>query len=276
MLRGNAGTERRTQRTGYVVMAVVAAVAFVLVAAVAFVASSSTERARAAAGEANVAGSLADQDAGIVAVWSGLRVGWIYVYADGRVVLRHDSGRMVTDDGDIHYGIIQRHLSPVGMQLVRSGAVDFEELLFERVEHQPGFWSPMGQSLYRPDAYALCLVNTTPFPPPSQLLLDVPDILDDLTGTALEVLRDSTVQSFTDDFLDEDGTFAGLDGFHSAPGEGVECQALETDNGTVYTLIGNLRDFEVGDRVRVVGKVAEVSICQQGTTLEILNIRPAR
>lgn len=58
--------------------------------------------------------------------------------------------------------------------------------------------------------------------------------------------------------------------------EGVECQALETDNGTVYTLTGNLSDFEVGDRVRVVGKVAEVSICQQGTTLEILNIRPAR
>lgn len=58
--------------------------------------------------------------------------------------------------------------------------------------------------------------------------------------------------------------------------EGVECQALETDNGTVYTLTGNLRDFEVGDRVRVVGKVAEVSICQQGTTLEVLNIRPAR
>ena len=57
---------------------------------------------------------------------------------------------------------------------------------------------------------------------------------------------------------------------------GVECQALETDNGTVYTLTGNLRDFEVGDRVRVVGKVAEVSICQQGTTLEVLNIRSAR
>ena len=58
--------------------------------------------------------------------------------------------------------------------------------------------------------------------------------------------------------------------------EGVECQALETENGTVYTLTGNLRDFEVGDRVRVVGKVAEVSICQQGTTLEVLNIRPAK
>ena len=57
---------------------------------------------------------------------------------------------------------------------------------------------------------------------------------------------------------------------------GVECQALETDNGTVYTLTGNLRDFEVGDRVRVVGKVAEVSICQQGTTLQVLSIRPAK
>ena len=58
--------------------------------------------------------------------------------------------------------------------------------------------------------------------------------------------------------------------------EGVECQALETDDGEIFTLTGNLRDFEVGDRVRVVGKVAEVSICQQGTTLEVLNIRPAK
>jgi hypothetical protein len=57
---------------------------------------------------------------------------------------------------------------------------------------------------------------------------------------------------------------------------GVECQALETDGGQLFTLTGNLRGFETGDRVRVVGKVAEVSICQQGTTLEVLNIRPAR
>jgi len=58
--------------------------------------------------------------------------------------------------------------------------------------------------------------------------------------------------------------------------EGVECQALVTDSGKLYTLTGNLREFENGDRVRVVGKVAEVSICQQGTTLQVLNIRPAK
>ena len=145
-------------------------------------------------------------------------------------------GSFITDDGDIHYGIIQRHLSPVGMQLVRSGAVDFEELLFERVEHQPGFWSPMGQSLYRPDAYALCLVNTTPFPPPSQLLLDVPDILDDLTGTALEVLRDSTVifegeldslrrfQENVDEVKQGTECGIGVKGYDQVrPGDQIEC-----------------------------------------------------
>ena len=57
---------------------------------------------------------------------------------------------------------------------------------------------------------------------------------------------------------------------------GVECQALETESGQIYTLTGNLRGFETGDTVRVVGKVAEVSICQQGTTLEVLNIRAAK
>jgi hypothetical protein len=44
------------------------------------------------------------------------------------------------------------------------------------------------------------------------------------------VLRDGVVQSFTDDFLDEDGTFLGLDGFHSAPGEGVECLVLDPEH----------------------------------------------
>lgn len=58
--------------------------------------------------------------------------------------------------------------------------------------------------------------------------------------------------------------------------EGVECQALRGDDGELYTLTGDLSGFEEGDRVRVRGTIAEVSICQQGTTLQILNIRPAR
>lgn len=55
--------------------------------------------------------------------------------------------------------------------------------------------------------------------------------------------------------------------------EGVECQALRGDDGILYTLAGKLEGFQVGDRVRVQGTVAEMSICQQGTTLDVKKIQ---
>jgi TolB-like protein len=55
--------------------------------------------------------------------------------------------------------------------------------------------------------------------------------------------------------------------------EGVECQAFRSKNGKLYTLSGNLRGFKAGDRVRVTGRVAEVSTCMQGTTLSVESIR---
>ena len=58
--------------------------------------------------------------------------------------------------------------------------------------------------------------------------------------------------------------------------EGVECQALRGDDGHLYTLAGDLSGFSTGDRVRVKGRVAEVSICQQGTTIEVRRIRESR
>jgi len=58
--------------------------------------------------------------------------------------------------------------------------------------------------------------------------------------------------------------------------EGVECQAMRSRNGILYTLSGNLRGFKAGDRVRVVGRVAEMSTCMQGTTLALESIRRAR
>ena len=52
--------------------------------------------------------------------------------------------------------------------------------------------------------------------------------------------------------------------------EGVECPAMRGDDGTLYTLgPADLVRGEVGDRVRVVGRVAEASICMQGTTLVV-------
>jgi hypothetical protein len=55
--------------------------------------------------------------------------------------------------------------------------------------------------------------------------------------------------------------------------EGVECQALREDKtNKLYTLSGNLKSFKTGDHVKVGGSIAEISICQQGTTINVSSI----
>jgi hypothetical protein len=53
---------------------------------------------------------------------------------------------------------------------------------------------------------------------------------------------------------------------------GVECPAMRADNGSVYTLLGDLKGFKVGDRVIVEGTPVEISFCMQGTTLKVTQI----
>jgi Protein of unknown function (DUF5818) len=54
--------------------------------------------------------------------------------------------------------------------------------------------------------------------------------------------------------------------------EGVECQALRAESGELFTLIGDLKGFQTGLRVRVSGEVLPLSKCQQGTTLRVAEI----
>lgn len=51
--------------------------------------------------------------------------------------------------------------------------------------------------------------------------------------------------------------------------EGVECQALRTADNELYTLVGDLQGFQVGDEVYVSGTIAEFSFCMQGTTISV-------
>jgi Protein of unknown function (DUF5818) len=51
--------------------------------------------------------------------------------------------------------------------------------------------------------------------------------------------------------------------------EGIECQALRTDTGELYTLVGNLGGFTIGDQVYVAGTLAAVSFCMQGMTIVV-------
>ncbi len=56
--------------------------------------------------------------------------------------------------------------------------------------------------------------------------------------------------------------------------EGVTCPAMRSDDDTLYTLIGHddLDDLEPGDRIHVEGTEPEMSICQQGITLEVTRL----
>jgi hypothetical protein len=55
--------------------------------------------------------------------------------------------------------------------------------------------------------------------------------------------------------------------------EGVECKALREDGtNKLYTLAGNTGGFTSGDHVKVVGTIAEISHCMQGTTIAVKSI----
>jgi hypothetical protein len=58
-------------------------------------------------------------------------------------------------------------------------------------------------------------------------------------------------------------------------GDGVECPAMKGDDGALYTLAGDLGSFGPEDRVRVTGEIAGMSLCMQGTTIQVEAIGPA-
>jgi hypothetical protein len=58
--------------------------------------------------------------------------------------------------------------------------------------------------------------------------------------------------------------------------EGIECPTMRGDDGRLYTLMGSLGPFGPGSRVRVHGRLAEVSFCMQGgVTIDVQSVQPA-
>lgn len=219
MSRTNTSSERRPRRTGYRFAVFAAAMAFAAVATLAIVGSRTTEQAPATGVDRSTAFDD-PAEAAVVAAWSRRQVGWVYVYGDGRVLLRPDSGRRISPDGGYLYGILERRLSPSGLQLVRAGAVDLEDVLVGS-ELPVGAWSPSTLAQFWPSEYALCLLDTAPPPAAAReagFLLDVREMRSRLPDTVQAILRDSAVQSFTDDFDDD-----GMDGEHSTQGPGAGC-----------------------------------------------------
>ena len=51
--------------------------------------------------------------------------------------------------------------------------------------------------------------------------------------------------------------------------EGVECQVLRAEDGELYTLVGDLKEFKIGDVVYVLGTIVPISFCMQGITIAV-------
>jgi LysM repeat protein len=54
--------------------------------------------------------------------------------------------------------------------------------------------------------------------------------------------------------------------------KGVECPVLRSDDGRAYSLTGDLAGYRPGDRVSVIGRLTDVSVCMQGPTIAVRRI----
>jgi uncharacterized Ntn-hydrolase superfamily protein len=66
-----------------------------------------------------------------------------------------------------------------------------------------------------------------------------------------------------------EGRAAGIEVAGRLTGEGVECPALRSEDGKLYTLVGKPEGFAMGERVIVRGEPVAFSFCMQGITLRV-------
>ena len=212
----DARRHARRRRTGYALIVAAAALAM---AGSAFAVFGGPSDEPTGAPEPDQPGALAapvnPAEADVVGMWAKIHVGWVYVYDDGRVLSYPDAGP-----------ITERHLSPYGVDLVREGRLAPQLLLRPQLTQTPAeVWSDSAPQPYRPSEYAVCNLSLVPDPDPD-VLSDVGLIEARLPEQVSVLLRAGHVESFTDEFVDENGDFVGPDGYHSEPGPGVDCFVL--------------------------------------------------
>jgi hypothetical protein len=126
--------------------------------------------------------------------WGAIRVGYIFVYGDGRVIFSpHDAAFLPM--GATRFSVAERHLSPRGLQLVRAGKLTAKRLLLDPIyvpvkdrKVQPHgrseLWVEPTARSFEPSKYAIGVgfgadhasaLDTTraiaQLPPPAQALL---------------------------------------------------------------------------------------------------------
>lgn len=114
-----------------------------------------------------VAGALAvggqrlrGDPASVVATYGKIHLGWVFVYADGRVVW-HPDLQAYLPEGATRYSILERRLTPAGFDLVRSGVVDPAALLWYELRDQlpESAWADPESRAYAPSSHAICYLE---------------------------------------------------------------------------------------------------------------------
>jgi hypothetical protein len=131
-------------------------------------------------------------DAGstLLTSWGQIHVGYAFVYADGRVIWYPDIGAHVdpdsrvtgaqrrrradgvpAPDGEFRYEVIERRLSPHGLELVRAGELTPRQFLdsYPDPHRQEELWAEPTARLYEASTYAICHTPADLAPASAQL-----------------------------------------------------------------------------------------------------------
>lgn len=235
-----ARNRARRRRTAYLIAAsalAISAAAFAMFAGSSMVPNQGSEQGGESSGF-----SALTAEAEIVAEWSKLHVGWVYVYDDGRVVWHPDANAALRVGTEPLRGILVQRLTPNGLELVRAGVIEPRTLLVDRDDVPMEVWSDPAPDEYLPSKYALCYNKETDG---VGVIGDVGAIRDRLPPNLQALLRGTERTVTTYDNGAEAGAGAGARaGFYreTMPGRGVDCFVLSPGQALAVWAQGEPRD----------------------------------
>lgn len=222
----------RRRRTAYLIAA--SALAISAGGFAMFAGSSMVPNQGSELGDESSGFSAPVDEAEIVAEWSKLHVGWVYVYDDGRVVWHPDSHAALRVGTEPLRGILVQRLTPNGLELVRAGVIEPRTLLVDRDDVPMDVWSDPTPDEYIPSSYALCHDEGNGR---TGAIGDVGAILDRLP-LELQTLLRGTERTITHY---DNGAGAGRDR-ETMPGRGVDCFVLSPEQARAVWAQGDPRD----------------------------------
>lgn len=224
----------RRRRTAYLIAAsglAISAGAFAMFAGSSMVPNQGSELGGESSGFSAPVG-----EAEIVAGWSKIHVGWVYVYDDGRVVWYPDSHASLREGTEPLRGILVQSLTPNGLELVRAGVIEPRTLLIDRDDVPMEVWSDPTPDEYLPSKYALCPTDETGG---VDAIGDVGAIRDRLPLDLQTLLR-GTERTFTHH---DNGARADAGAFYgTGPGPGVDCFVLSPEQARAVWAQGDPGD----------------------------------